>query len=64
MNAGLKLYEIRDNHMFIGTWTAKNAEAAIQRAKDELNLGANSFRRSWTRVELTNPTATEIKRAR
>lgn len=61
MKNKIKLYEVRDNGAFIGTKYAVSPQAAINSLLDELNAGAGAFRRSWTRIKFTNPTAIEIE---
>lgn len=56
-----KLYEVRDQGGFIGTVYAMSPKEAISKALENLNLGAGSFRRSWTRITFKDPTAVEIQ---
>lgn len=56
-----KLYEIRDQGGYIGTVYAMTPQAAINKALENLNAGASTFRRSWTRITFKAPTAVEIQ---
>lgn len=59
----LKLFKVfnKDGQQ-LGTWHAKNEKHAIALAESQLNSGAASFRRSWTRVKLDGATARILAR--
>lgn len=56
----MDLYEVRDGESFIGAYYAKSERHAIQRALEGANEGAGAFRKSWTRITFSNPTAKRI----
>jgi hypothetical protein len=56
-----KLYEVRDGDSFIGTYRARNAAHAVQRARDDQAQTAATFRKSQPAIRLVAPRAFEIQ---
>lgn len=58
----LKLFRVYDGKSFIGSYRAKNAKFAMQRARDEQAATASTFRKSQPAIVFNNLYAEEIKK--
>lgn len=56
----LKLYRVYDGKSYVGSYRAKNAKIAMQRAQDDQLATASAFRKSQPAIIFKNLRADEI----